>query len=185
MTPVPTLQTFSRVGRRTRDWWLTIGKSITSFAELEQGVIDWAVHFTNNPMLWRQHFGRDLKALVPVLRRALLQAGLNTLSAPTRKVVESSLKAVEKLTPERNFVAHLRLCFGAVPLAGTARKWVRTASHVEGRRHDGTKFVMKHRDLDWLKDTESSIRSAHAALHRALTRVNQELSRPDRLNDTT
>jgi hypothetical protein len=160
--PVPALQTFSHVGKRTQLWWLTIGKNITSFAELEQGVIDWAVHFADDTELWQAHFGRDLKGLVPVLRRALQKAGLNGLSEPTKKTVESSLTAVEKLTTARNYVAHLRLCFHAVPLYGTATRWVQTASHVEGRLHDGEKFVLKQRNLEWLRGTEKAIRSANA-----------------------
>jgi hypothetical protein len=175
MIRAPTLQAFSRVGKRTDLWWIAIGKNITSFAELEQSAIDWAVHFAGDSKLWKDNFGRDLKGLVPVLRRTLQKAGLKSLSEPTKKAVESSLAAIEKLTNARNYVAHLRLCFHGVPLAGTATKWVQTASHVEGRLHDGKRFVLKHRNLDWLQDSERVIRLANADLHRAMALVASEL----------
>ena len=158
----PLLFSSSRVGISTREWWEAIGRSLMAFTEIEQSVIDWAVLFANDPALWQTRFRDDLKALVPELRRSLKKAGEHRLSGDTRSAIAAALCNVENLTDIRNDIAHMRLCFQLVPLAGdnNENEWIPAASHVEIRlRVPGTP-ELESRDLDWVRSAAKTAQQA-------------------------
>jgi hypothetical protein len=169
---VPMLTVSSHVGEKTRLWWEQIGRSLVSFTEVEQAVIDWAVFFSDDKSLWKSRFMDDLKALVPELRRSLRKAGVHRLSAATKATLEEALSQVEALTQPRNDIAHMRLIFIDAP---SDKGWILTASHVQVRKRTGKRFVLAQRDLDWIRSTARAAKNAGKSLNTIMHLVKAEL----------
>jgi hypothetical protein len=174
-TFIPTLPVTRRVGRSTRSWWEQIGYSLVSFTEIEQGVIDWAVFFADDQSLWATQFMKDLKALVPVLRRSLDKAGAHRLPAEMQEAVSRVLSEVSELTDLRNDIAHMRLRFKAVPLEGEGDDWIDTASHVEVRKRSTERFEIVSHDLEWIRSARQTAIRVTISMHELMKGVAAEL----------
>jgi hypothetical protein len=184
-TTTPFMWVAQTIGDDSRAWWEAIGRSIMAFNEVEQGVIDWAVQFSQDASLWQKHFGKDLKALTPILRRILRRTGPSKLRVETMQACHDAIAGLDALIPDRNYVAHMRLRFHDVPLDGTDEDWISTASHVEGCIHDERGPVLEYRDLAWLQGTIANAHSAAAAFQDAMLAARAEMTHTQPIEAST
>jgi hypothetical protein len=171
---MPALRMSPRVGEQTRDWWQAIGQSLMQFTEVEQLVLDWAVRFSGDRSLWKNKFMADLKALVPVLNSSLKKAGYHRLSPEVKGQITRALADLDALNQPRNDVAHMRLLFKSVPLRDS-NGFIPSASHVQVRKRDDKRFVLAHRDLNWIRSTTAAVKDAGRSFQAAMLNAWREI----------